>query len=154
MRASSIYRRRAWGKRCPTLPSGNQHGVLALDPPPPLSLCSYCLWLLDFLATTRPVVDVVACTVPYTLYIACQLSCLQTATVSRLRHNRKDCASPPHAIAFLGAFPFVCSFVTTDFTLVYLTRHYVMRHGACTTCLLYTSPSPRDATLSRMPSSA
>ena len=25
--------------------------------------------------------------------------------------------------------------------------------GACT-CLLYTSPSPRDATLSRMPSSA
>ena len=25
---------------------------------------------------------------------------------------------------------------------------------ACTTCLLYTSPSPRDATLSRMPSSA
>ena len=27
------------------------------------------------------------------------------------------------------------------------------RHQACT-CLLYTSPSPRDATLSRMPSSA
>ena len=26
--------------------------------------------------------------------------------------------------------------------------------GKTTTCLLYTSPSPRDATLSRMPSSA
>ena len=26
--------------------------------------------------------------------------------------------------------------------------------GFCTPCLLYTSPSPRDATLSRMPSSA
>ena len=26
--------------------------------------------------------------------------------------------------------------------------------GSCTNCLLYTSPSPRDATLSRMPSSA
>ena len=26
--------------------------------------------------------------------------------------------------------------------------------GKSTTCLLYTSPSPRDATLSRMPSSA
>ena len=26
--------------------------------------------------------------------------------------------------------------------------------GDITTCLLYTSPSPRDATLSRMPSSA
>ena len=26
--------------------------------------------------------------------------------------------------------------------------------GMCIACLLYTSPSPRDATLSRMPSSA
>ena len=26
--------------------------------------------------------------------------------------------------------------------------------GACTVCLLYTSPSPRDRTRSRMPSSA
>ena len=26
--------------------------------------------------------------------------------------------------------------------------------SVCHTCLLYTSPSPRDATLSRMPSSA
>ena len=26
--------------------------------------------------------------------------------------------------------------------------------GGCVRCLLYTSPSPRDATLSRMPSSA
>ena len=35
----------------------------------------------------------------------------------------------------------------------------LIRYGCCTypyiyTCLLYTSPSPRDATLSRMPSSA
>ena len=30
----------------------------------------------------------------------------------------------------------------------------VSSYGACITCLLYTSPSPRDATLSRMPSSA
>ena len=28
------------------------------------------------------------------------------------------------------------------------------RVGLCTTCLLYTSPSPRDGLLSRMPSSA
>ena len=33
---------------------------------------------------------------------------------------------------------------------------YSCRAGACSSCacLLYTSPSPRDATLSRMPSSA
>ena len=34
-------------------------------------------------------------------------------------------------------------------------RHInLMRFGLVTFCLLYTSPSPRDATLSRMPSSA
>ena len=32
------------------------------------------------------------------------------------------------------------------------TLHKVLKHNK--TCLLYTSPSPRDATLSRMPSSA
>ena len=29
-----------------------------------------------------------------------------------------------------------------------------MGHGLCKVCLLYTSPSPRDGLLSRMPSSA
>ena len=33
-------------------------------------------------------------------------------------------------------------------------RCMVMINGRSETCLLYTSPSPRDATLSRMPSSA
>ena len=33
---------------------------------------------------------------------------------------------------------------------LYILYHYTQ----CTNCLLYTSPSPRDATLSRMPSSA
>ena len=32
--------------------------------------------------------------------------------------------------------------------------HIVCREGYLRICLLYTSPSPRDATLSRMPSSA
>ena len=30
----------------------------------------------------------------------------------------------------------------------------IKAHGKCTTCLLYTSPSPRDSDSSRMPSSA
>ena len=30
----------------------------------------------------------------------------------------------------------------------------ILMHGYMNVCLLYTSPSPRDATLSRMPSSA
>ena len=33
-------------------------------------------------------------------------------------------------------------------------RLSVLSNWRCNTCLLYTSPSPRDATLSRMPSSA
>ena len=32
--------------------------------------------------------------------------------------------------------------------------HYILMNVECENCLLYTSPSPRDATLSRMPSSA
>ena len=35
-----------------------------------------------------------------------------------------------------------------------MTGLWTPRHGIYTVCLLYTSPSPRDATLSRMPSSA
>ena len=39
--------------------------------------------------------------------------------------------------------------------LISLTKNYNFNiHGWIWTCLLYTSPSPRDATLSRMPSSA
>ena len=34
------------------------------------------------------------------------------------------------------------------------TTKYINGHSDCLGCLLYTSPSPRDATLSRMPSSA
>ena len=37
-----------------------------------------------------------------------------------------------------------------DYTLL----HLACEHGHTHICLLYTSPSPRDATLSRMPSSA
>ena len=33
-------------------------------------------------------------------------------------------------------------------------RRYLYHYVRIYTCLLYTSPSPRDATLSRMPSSA
>ena len=36
----------------------------------------------------------------------------------------------------------------------YVHRFNAIRHEAGRICLLYTSPSPRDATLSRMPSSA
>ena len=47
--------------------------------------------------------------------------------------------------------------VGVDDGLVVETKEEIfeMNNGCvCCTCLLYTSPSPRDATLSRMPSSA
>ena len=34
------------------------------------------------------------------------------------------------------------------------TEKYIIDHGGTCTCLLYTSPSPRDVCSSRMPSSA
>ena len=44
-------------------------------------------------------------------------------------------------------------FVVNEDMLQYIS-HAIAIAGAQYTCLLYTSPSPRDATLSRMPSSA
>ena len=44
-----------------------------------------------------------------------------------------------------------------DFNHLNIAKMYVANGATCLsvlTCLLYTSPSPRDATLSRMPSSA
>ena len=45
-------------------------------------------------------------------------------------------------------------FIDVDDTLVATTTIPSVMAGGCAACLLYTSPSPRDATLSRMPSSA
>ena len=41
-----------------------------------------------------------------------------------------------------------------EFARVYLQEKWEREHVVCTFCLLYTSPSPRDRTRSRMPSSA
>ena len=38
--------------------------------------------------------------------------------------------------------------------LIYSRNRCLLQNTVCNSCLLYTSPSPRDATLSRMPSSA
>ena len=44
--------------------------------------------------------------------------------------------------------PFVTPYISTEYQLT------IIDINGCVICLLYTSPSPRDATLSRMPSSA
>ena len=44
--------------------------------------------------------------------------------------------------------------IESSFKVIMTNRDIVMAQGYHHTCLLYTSPSPRDATLSRMPSSA
>ena len=56
-----------------------------------------------------------------------------------------------------GALSFATVASPYSFTHWYLTADYVLAQGESdgnSDCLLYTSPSPRDATLSRMPSSA
>ena len=48
-----------------------------------------------------------------------------------------------------------CVFVNDDITIYWNgSATYNIYVGEDNVCLLYTSPSPRDATLSRMPSSA
>ena len=47
-----------------------------------------------------------------------------------------------------------CDSIVTVFVAETATITTTENYAACSGCLLYTSPSPRDATLSRMPSSA
>ena len=57
--------------------------------------------------------------------------------------NTSNATSPQHSYALPGTYD-VCLTVSTE----------CADKTTCNACLLYTSPSPRDATLSRMPSSA
>ena len=58
------------------------------------------------------------------------------------------------AIYFIGRHPGIN--VSELLTILRITKQSLSRvlSGLMSDCLLYTSPSPRDATLSRMPSSA
>ena len=63
---------------------------------------------------------------------------------------------PNFDIARLSLYLFWAFFIGL---VIYLQREnmregYPLENEQSNTCLLYTSPSPRDATLSRMPSSA
>ena len=46
------------------------------------------------------------------------------------------------------------TYVPYNASQVWIARNQVGTNGGVMTCLLYTSPSPRDGLLSRMPSSA
>ena len=49
----------------------------------------------------------------------------------------------------------IYALIALGFTMIYKATEVVnFAQGELLICLLYTSPSPRDATLSRMPSSA
>ena len=50
--------------------------------------------------------------------------------------------------------PFFTVTLNEDKTYVQSRDTFILETGTYSICLLYTSPSPRDATLSRMPSSA
>ena len=63
----------------------------------------------------------------------------------------------PENMTFEAAAILGCRFITAYRGIIAQGKlqpgHWIAVHG-CGGCLLYTSPSPRDATLSRMPSSA
>ena len=65
------------------------------------------------------------------------------SSLAACKHIKKFCASSDHHYKHANVINMVRVGVTDAFALGI---HYI--------CLLYTSPSPRDATLSRMPSSA
>ena len=72
-----------------------------------------------------------------------------------LRVAQQPAAPLPEAIALARqAFPRRGRPQEWNLRLCHLTRRRVIARAQKESCLLYTSPSPRDATLSRMPSSA
>ena len=87
----------------------------------------------------------------------------QAQTLSALRAAREPDASPRCFVegAHLAETAAACGLDAGDARAARLIRAFVFEpldawldEEETTTCLLYTSPSPRDATLSRMPSSA
>ena len=78
------------------------------------------------------------------------LRAAQKAAKSAGPVKRFVCLSNNYGIYKKGFFPAAAG---TDYALP-PTLNPLERHRRDFTCLLYTSPSPRDATLSRMPSSA
>ena len=59
-----------------------------------------------------------------------------------------------HPMPYLDQGEFYSEFGSFDVKITLPENYVVASTGTLETCLLYTSPSPRDATLSRMPSSA
>ena len=49
---------------------------------------------------------------------------------------------------------FLCLYLVTKVQFTKEQNKFVAKFGSLNTCLLYTSPSPRDGRISRMPSSA
>ena len=60
----------------------------------------------------------------------------------------------PYKLMILAAFIVLTLTAVVSLILPLAVRRVVDTFSLGNTCLLYTSPSPRDATLSRMPSSA
>ena len=56
--------------------------------------------------------------------------------------------------ACVDVCPVDCIHTSEDETQLYIDPDVCIDCAACEPCLLYTSPSPRDRTRSRMPSSA
>ena len=89
---------------------------------------------------------------------------LMTLSASAIKEMAKDNRFNQDAITEAGAIgplvsmliaPHVAMQANAAGALANLAHHHPDNQGAIAkTCLLYTSPSPRDATLSRMPSSA
>ena len=136
------------------------------DDYPPIGLASYCLALL-FVSYIFSFIDrsILALLVgpirddfgisdfEYSLLQGAAFSLLYTITglpLGRLadRFSRKWIISG--SVLFWSLATCACG-LTKNFTQLFIAR---MAVGAGEACLLYTSPSPRDRTRSRMPSSA
>ena len=82
------------------------------------------------------------------------LSLRQEQVLQATVHHYVDTMEPVGSRTLVQRFGIPASSATVRSAMGALERRGLLHQPHTSACLLYTSPSPRDATLSRMPSSA
>ena len=97
----------------------------------------------------------------YTKLLRTIITCLQVATYNvhsphgkKVVHHVWALDGQPYASDFMRGHVFLFVFALVCLILFWMPYTFLLFFMQWLSCLLYTSPSPRDATLSRMPSSA
>ena len=110
-----------------------------------------CLLCIDHIHIQWPIVDIISDVQPPILFIKSASYILALAWGTAMKQNLAD---SPMAEVYSNLLICQINLFSGSPTMHVVVCSYYVSMGKTKICLLYTSPSPRDATLARMPSSA